>query len=251
VTGALRKLIPLMITLVATFGAQGLAPEAKSACSRIVFAATADLFSTPGTHIYTVNPDGTDLRELSHGDHDDILPTWSADGKQILYAEATDQMFDIPGISLTLPGYALYTMAADGSNPKAITGQAAFTPSTYYGSRLSWSADGRTILLQSQRTIMGGAGREAIQSLKAPFTDGELLMEEDTTFWPTFLPDGKHFGYVWQEDLGEHEFSNIYVSDLDVKVRTRITNFKDKYAQYDSLTIDFQTKWHIASIHAI
>ncbi len=236
--GNIPKCMFLCITIMGSLYVQIHKLEAKSMCSRIVFSAYTDPEDAKSSHIFIVNPDGSGLRDLSQDITDEILPTWSADGKQILFAKATGETFTVRNLSMKIPGYSLFRMAANGTGLKAITPVALLIPSFYDGDRLSWSADGKTILFQSHQPTLTGSGEEIMFVIREPFQKPEQLTGENFTFWPTFLPDGRHFGYVWQNSLGPHEFSNLYVSDLDGKVRTRITDFKDKYAQYPAWSPD-------------
>ena len=58
-----------------------------------------------GSAIYTIQPDGTQLRRLTD-DGDDIAPRWSPDGSLISYSSRSSTAH-----------YQLYVMNADGSNP--------------------------------------------------------------------------------------------------------------------------------------
>ncbi len=42
-------------------------------------------------HLYRINPDGTGLRQITHSDCDDVMPVWSPDGRQILFARRVGQ----------------------------------------------------------------------------------------------------------------------------------------------------------------
>ncbi len=64
--------------------------------------------TTTGGEIYTVNGDGTDLKLITHG----IDPTWSADGKQIVFTRWDN----------TNPG--VFIVNADGTNERLVFGTA-------------------------------------------------------------------------------------------------------------------------------
>src|SRR5262249_42222607 len=134
--------------------------QAKGQCSLIAFSAFDT--NSNSSHIYVVNPDGTAIRQLTDGPQSDILPTWSADGKQLLFARSTDKQYEDAGTSVLLTAYSLAVMNADGSNLRQITPEAVFIPSILYGSRLSWSADSSTILFQSHQGILDLPGNEVI-----------------------------------------------------------------------------------------
>ena len=56
--------------------------------------------------IYTINTDGSDIKQLTHDTSFDGTPAWSPDGKSIVFASERDKDPEI------------YIMNADGSNQK-------------------------------------------------------------------------------------------------------------------------------------
>jgi hypothetical protein len=42
-------------------------------------------------HLYRINPDGTGLKQLTKGPHDDLMPRWSPDGKRILFQRGDEE----------------------------------------------------------------------------------------------------------------------------------------------------------------
>ncbi len=85
--------------------------------------------SSGEAHIYTVNADGTDLRQLTHEKAVSLDPTWSPDGQHIAFiSDRRDgQMFQ------------LYVMNADGSDVERLTSGSG---DTIYA---EWSPDGKYI----------------------------------------------------------------------------------------------------------
>ncbi|MBI5031735.1 MAG: PD40 domain-containing protein [Chloroflexi bacterium] len=105
--------VPITVTPISTTTFQG----------KIVFE------TATGGEIYTVNGDGTNLTKVSHG----IDPSWSPDGKQIVFARWDN----------TAPG--IYIANADGSNERII-----FTTP-----RARWprfSPDGKSIVFSQDKT---------------------------------------------------------------------------------------------------
>ena len=76
--------------------------------SRLVFASSRDNPATFELDLYTVNPDGSDLRRITQSPGDDGEPTWSAKGR-IAFTSSRDGNNEI------------YTMADDGSDIVRVT----------------------------------------------------------------------------------------------------------------------------------
>ena len=85
--------------------------------------------------IYTVRPNGHDLRQITHGPGEALVPDWSPDGRQIVFE------FDRPNPP---PFCSIEIMNADGSGIMDLTGDRngceappSFTPD---GQRIVFSA---------------------------------------------------------------------------------------------------------------
>src|SRR4030095_11520093 len=76
-------------------------------------------------NLFVVRADGTERRRVTSLPGYNGTPTWSRDGKTILF------------VSNRSGKYKLYTMGLDGSNATLLT---------YSGGYGRWSADGRTVL---------------------------------------------------------------------------------------------------------
>jgi hypothetical protein len=79
-------------------------------------------------HLFTSRPDGTDVRQLTHGPHQDHRPTWSPDGKWIAFA------------SNRSGETAIWRVPADGSS----TPEPVFT--AHWGYRPWFTQDGSSVL---------------------------------------------------------------------------------------------------------
>jgi Tol biopolymer transport system component len=114
----MKRLLTLLavatMSLVAVEGSGGGSARATLPGKNGLIAFSLDKGS--GGEIYTIHADGTDLSRLTHLNGNAIAPDWSPDGSRIAF---------------WLEDRTLYTMAADGSDLRAVTspgGQPAFTP---------------------------------------------------------------------------------------------------------------------------
>ena len=86
-----------------------------------------------GRHIGVINADGTGRRQLTKGDRDNFSPSFSPDGKKIIYVYSVRSEEKHVAADI-------YIMNADGSGPRALTQ----TPEHEYGGR--FTPDGSKIV---------------------------------------------------------------------------------------------------------
>ena len=93
--------------------------------------------------IYVMDADGGNPRNLTNNRDKDYSPSWSPDGKRIVFMSNRDGHLrdDIPGIST----YEIYVMDADGGNPQNLTNDPRDDRNP------SWSPDGKRIAFASDR----------------------------------------------------------------------------------------------------
>lgn len=91
--------------------------------------------------IFTMNPDGTDLRRLTDNPADDAQSDWSPDGRDIAYRIRK------PGFTIN---FEVARMTASGENHQRLT----FTPDRQASSQPSWFPDKSAILFR--RSAPGG-----------------------------------------------------------------------------------------------
>ena len=138
---------------------------------RIAFAA----YRHHNWDIYTVNPDGSDLRRVTHDPAPDRSPTWSPDGTKIAFASRRDHNWDI------------YVVDASGGEPRRLTTHPA------YDGAPSFSPDGQRIAFESYQGgdldiwIMDADGSYQ-QNLTSEVTEGD--------FGPAWSPDGRFIAFT-------------------------------------------------------
>lgn len=96
----------------------------------------------PSVQIYTVKIDGSELTRLTSEGEINESPSWSPDGKQIVFEGKRD-----PDRQMKI-----WVMNADGSNQKMLTGN---TGSAVFGGGPLWSPDGNKILFSGFSSFNG------------------------------------------------------------------------------------------------
>jgi Tol biopolymer transport system component len=170
--------------------------------SRIVFFRGPEMGPS---HIYVINADGTDVRQLTQGSRSDRNPAWSPDGTRIAFARSGNY------------GYEVYVMDADGSNATAVTSVAAESaPSPV------WSPDGSRIALDVDGAIyVMSADGTGLRRLSPELPRGVLDMR------PSWSPDGTQIAFMryTNEDVAASpEDGDIWIIDADGSDATRVTH---------------------------
>lgn len=141
--------------------------------------------------IYTINPDGTDLRRVTNNSRDDIHPDWSPDGGTIVFSSEVS-----PG------NYDILIIAPDGTGMVNLTNH----PATDW--RPAWSPDGTRIAFHSNRD-----GNFEIYSMNVDGTGLQRLTNHPADdFHPAWSPDGRMIAFQSTRVGGDFD---IYVMNAD------------------------------------
>jgi len=127
--------------------------------------------------IYLINADGSELRQLTDNSAKDSWPSWSPDGKQIVF------MSDRAG------SWGIYVMNADGSGQHAVaSGTGEYEP--------SWSPKGDKIVYSSQR-----GGDSELVIMNSDGSEKQILTDNDVyDAWPAWSPDGEKIALISPRD---------------------------------------------------
>ena len=117
---------PHPITDIPNDGMGGFSPDWSPDGTTIAF----EIFDDRSWDIYTVHPDGTDLRPLADGPGDEIQPVWSPDGSLIAYMASLQAS---GGFGDNTGTYDVYTSRPDGTERTRVTTDAGGA-----GGSLAW-----------------------------------------------------------------------------------------------------------------
>ena len=239
-----RRRPPIVgIAVLTTLATLALAPAASATFpdrnGRIAFQARTE----HGVQIFTVRPNGHDLRQITHVDGDAFYPDWSPDGRQIAFAlndcavaimnaDGSDVRLiaDDPGLCQSDPSFTpdgerivfehfdwigtgldeVWSMRLDGSDKRKVTGAGAVDPNV--------SPDGR------QLSFKGAAGALFVQNM-----DGSGLVQVSPTvsvaYKSDWHPGGRRLVFGNDSEPGPADPVNIYTVRPDGTDMRALTNY--------------------------
>lgn len=133
---------------------------------RIVFAARSD--KAP-YHLYTINPDGSDVYQLTNAATDDTSPHWSPNGIQIAYLAVTPEKTD------------LMTIYRNGSHHNDLTSNLPGNVENF-----AWSLNGTEIAYVSKQN--GSSDLKIVNYKDADSSASCLTYQPDVVGSPVWMP---------------------------------------------------------------
>ena len=158
--------------------------------------------------LFTIKADGSERQQLTHTREPEQHPSWSPDGKKILFTRG-DVMTNID----------LYVMDADSANVVRLTEHPE------RDQRGVFSPDGETIAFVSQRD-----GDVAVWLMDADGANPRKLVQGGQ---PSFSPDGRRIAFT---SSAFDDNDEIYLIDLDGSNRTRLTENRRKLDMFASFS---------------
>ena len=163
--------------------------------------------------IFTMNPDGTDIRQITHVGPDTAAnwPAWSANGRAIVFNETP------PG------GVAeLWIMNADGSKPHLLLSEPNFAEN-----RPSFSPDGSRVVFGRCDLLIGDGDTCAIYTVASNGTDLRPVtqfLRDTTARSPMYSPDGRTLAFILSNDSAAGFLGVTYLIEADGSNQRRVTD---------------------------
>ena len=170
----------------------------------------------PAYEIYVMDADGGNQQNLTNDPNDDWSPSWSPDGKRIVFN--SDRDGNREG---NRNNDEIYVMDADGGNQRRLT------DNDFYDTHPSWSPDGERIAFASRRDghFIGEFGLSSeIYVMDADGKNTRRLTNNRNSDWsPSWSPDGKWIAFS-ADRKGDDVNYQIYVMDADGGNLQKLTN---------------------------
>ncbi len=177
-----------------------------------------------GSELYSSNPDGSDVKQLTHNEYYDAEVGISPDGQWILFARMIDGKQD------------MWRMRSDGSGKEI---QITFTETEQEGGAF-YMPDSETILYRSwDVSVQGQRGMPmTIYTIKHDGSQKKKVSTQPGTNWAPFpAPDGDHYAFVRM--LPPHNFE-VFLGSISTGKLTQLTH-NDAFDGFPAISADGKT----------
>jgi Tol biopolymer transport system component len=181
--------------------------------TQIAFRGDLDLAEPSGDEeIYVMNADGTDVRQLTSNADFDSAPSWSPDGKRILFERAPAGTFT-PGTEAQEKD--IYVMRADGTHVRRLTDSPGLDEGPEF------SPDGTKIAFSSARD-----GQQEIYVMDADGSNPRRLTDnparDESPDWQALPFDGRGHEACGDDSLASGGASSVLAMRVPCHVARRI-----------------------------
>jgi Tol biopolymer transport system component/DNA-binding winged helix-turn-helix (wHTH) protein len=153
------------------------------------------------SHLFRIDPDGGDLRQLTFGEGSEVDSTISPDGKNVVFGSYLGKVDP--------PRAALFRIPSEGGEPVQVSSTECATP--------SYSPDGSMIsciAAKSEAVIVSASDGSEIKRFQLP-------SNATTNFGTGWAPDGTGLALI----INEKEASNIWIYPIKGGKPHRLTSF--------------------------
>lgn len=178
-------------------GIENAYPRASADGSKILFQSNR----SGNWQLYTMNADGSDVRQITQGDHNYNFPDWSPDNRKVAFTSDRDGNEEI------------YVMNLDGSGLTRLTNSPARDIHPYF------SPDGKSLLFNSSRDAENSF--EIYQTDLSGKNQRRLTQTTEVETCARFSPDGKKIVYLKGFPDGSDE---VFVMNADGSNPVNLTN---------------------------
>jgi Tol biopolymer transport system component len=151
--------------------------------------------------VFTMRPDGTDVRSITHEEGSEFDGALSPDGEHVVYRDSRRGVNEDDEV---------FVARADGTGARNLTDH----PANDWGP--DWSADGEWIAFNSDRD----GGSLAVYLVRPDGRDLTRLPVDVWAEYPAFSPDGTQIAFMGHE-AGDYD---IYVADVATGETTQLTD---------------------------
>jgi Tol biopolymer transport system component len=171
----------------------------------IVFSSNRDPGETRGAHLYLMNRDGSDIRQLTSGEFFDSNPSFSPSGKAIVFDRGGLQGRNTHIFGVSVDGSGLHQISDEAGSDYDPT----FTP------------NGKLIVFVSNRGSSGRTDHSNILSMKPDGSQVRLLIGGPRNeFDPDISPNGRKIAFASNRDHGP----NLFVARISGKHVVELTH---------------------------